>query len=65
MAKAIKQSGGSRIKEQGKSLIWVTLDPEEKEKVRVAAALEDVPMSEFLKLNGLKAAGKILKNRMN
>lgn len=56
-----KKSGGGRIKASGESLIWVTANASDKQKIRTAAAIAGVPMSQFLKQSGLKEAEKILK----
>lgn len=58
--KAVKPSAAARMKSQGKSLVWVTLDDSQKKKIRVAAAAEGLPMSQFLIRAGLTAAEKIL-----
>jgi uncharacterized protein (DUF1778 family) len=54
-------SGGGRIKSQGRSLVWVALDENEKKLIRTAAACVDLPMSQFLIKHGLKAAKAIVK----
>jgi hypothetical protein len=56
-----KASGGKRIKEQGRSLVWVTLDDAEKVQIRTAAGTLNLPMSQFLKQCGLAESGKILR----
>ncbi len=60
-----KKSAAARIKEQGKSLVWVTLNTGDKKKIRVAAAECEMPMSEFLRQQGLAAADKILEKMHN
>jgi uncharacterized protein (DUF1778 family) len=56
-----KASAGARIKAEGKSLIWVAPTAEQKDKIRVAAAVAGMPMSQFLLQHGLAAAESILK----
>lgn len=56
-----KQGAAARIKAAGKSLVWVTLNEADKSKIRVAAALQGMPMSQFLIKHGLMAAEKLLK----
>lgn len=58
--KAKPASAGARIKRQGRSLVWVTLDAEQKQTLRTAAALDGVPMSQFLVAHGLAAAEKVV-----
>lgn len=60
--KTKKPSAGARIKANGKSLVWVTFNEQEKRKIRVASAQKGQPMSQFLKDAGLRAAEKTLKN---
>lgn len=64
-AKKKKASGGARIKGQGKSLVWVTLAEADKAKVRTAAGIEGLPMSQFLAAQGIAAAEKILEKFRN
>jgi uncharacterized protein (DUF1778 family) len=56
-----KASGGKRLKEQGRSLIWVSPTEDEKKKIRMAAAYKGVPMSEFLLQLGVTEADRILE----
>ncbi len=55
-----KKSGGARMRASGRSLVWVTLDDEQKQQVRTAAGFAGKPMSQFLIDAGLAAARKIL-----
>ena len=50
------------LKESGRSLVWLALTPNEKKRLRMAAAEKDVPMSEFARIYVLQAVDKILKN---
>lgn len=64
MAKVVKKkkvSGGGRLKAQGKSLVWVSPDADQKERIRMAAAAAGKPMSQFLLDVGLAEADVILK----
>ena len=55
-----KKSGGKRIKEQGRSLVWVSPTEEQKERIRAAAGIAGKPMSQFLLDCGLAEAVKII-----
>ena len=55
-----RPSAGARIRDNGRSLIWVTLDAAQKDRVRLAAAAEGLPMSRFLERAGLAAADVVL-----
>lgn len=61
MPKKVKASAGKRIRENGKSLVWVTFNEVDKQKIRMAAASENKPMSQFIAECGLAEADKILK----
>ena len=58
-----KKPALSWIQKTGRSLIGATFSREEKAKIRSAAAIEGVPMSQFLIRHGLAAADKILSEK--
>ncbi len=49
------------MKAKKESHVWVTYPEAEKEKVRIAASIAGVPMSQFVKEAGLRKAEKILE----
>jgi uncharacterized protein (DUF1778 family) len=58
---AKKRIKSMKLSEQGKSLIWAPVDDQQKKTIRMAAAIEGLPMSQFLVAHGLAAAEKILE----
>lgn len=62
-AKTKKQSetGESWVKRNNRSMVWVTLDEEQKKKVRRAAAELNIPMSQFAQKAIMELAEKILE----
>jgi uncharacterized protein (DUF1778 family) len=58
---AKKQSGGDYLKASKRQLIWVAPDEEQKEQIRVAAAIKGIPMSQFLLECGLRESEKIVE----
>ena len=63
--KTTKQTGGARLKAEGRSLVWATFDAEEKENIRRAAAVVGLPMSQFIQTIALREAEKILEKFKN
>lgn len=61
---ATKQKDG-RLKQQGKSLIWVAPTEAEKSQIRAAAAVQGKPMSQFVLDLALAASEKILSKFRN
>ncbi len=61
MAKKKKQSAGSKLSDDGKSLVWATFDEAEKSAIRTAAGITGKPMSQFVRDAALAEAGKILE----
>ena len=57
-----KKSGGAILRDAGRSPILVAVDPDQKQKIRIAAAAEGLPMSQFLLKCGLTEAAKIIGN---
>lgn len=55
-----KPSGGAALVAAGRSPLMLGLYPDDKRKIRMAAASEGLPMSQFLIKYGLMAAEKLL-----
>lgn len=59
------QSGGGRLKSQGRKLLWVHVSEAQHKILRRAAAEEGVAVSELVTRFALEGAGKILEKAQN
>ncbi len=56
-----KQKTAERLQADGKSLVWATFSADEKQNLRIAAGIEGVPMSQFVRNAALAAAKKLVE----
>ncbi len=60
MVKTKKKSGGKRIKDDGKSLVWAVFNGADKAIIRTAAGISGKPMSQIVSETALEACKKIV-----
>jgi uncharacterized protein (DUF1778 family) len=56
-------SGAARLKASGRRRVWVTVTPEQFDKLKLAAWLEMRPITTFVASHSLKAADSVIAAR--